>query len=163
MADGTHHLAAENAAMQGDKGTQLHQFTHGVLSKQGVLVDQSEGKVAFRHTPPGHKASFMETAALELGITKYGPQGSAATVLKTRMIHDWNLVLDTRCTDRDGLHGNGRQNGKAYSMVDNDVPWDYMAHVFYHPDLKKELPGLRKGKLRQLNEEEKKACLPKLS
>lgn len=73
------------------------------------------------------------------------------------------FVLDTRCRDRDGNHGNGRQYSKAYSMVGNDVPWDYMAHVFYHPDLKKELPGLRKGKLRQLNEEEKKACLPKLS
>ena len=70
MADGTHNLAVEKAAMQGDKGTHLHQFTNGVLSKQGVLFNQSEGKVAFRRTPNDHKASFMATAALELGITK---------------------------------------------------------------------------------------------
>ena len=71
--------------------------------------------------------------------------------------------MDTRCIDIDGIHGNGRQSGRKYSMVGNDVPWDYMAHVFYHPDLKEKLPGLRQGKLRKLTEKEKKACLPKLS
>ena len=105
----------------------------------------------------------METAALELGITKCGSLNSAASVLKHKMIKDWNLVLDTRCRDRDGRRGNGRQGGRKYTMVNNDVPWDYMAHVFYHPDLKKGLPGLRQGKLGKLTEKEKKACLPKLS
>ena len=162
VADGTNPFAVEHAAMQGDKGTQLHQFTHGVLSNQGVLVDPETGRLAFRRTPNGHAASFMETAAFKLDITKCGTC-SAASVLKNKMIHDWNFVLDERCMDRDGNRGNGRQYGKAYTMVNNDVPWDYMAHVFYHPDLKKELPELRQGALRQLSEKEKKACLPKLS
>ena len=96
VADGTNPFAVENAAVSGDKGTQLHQLTHGVLSQQGVLVDQSKGKVAFRRTPNGHLVSFMETLALKLGITTN--INSAATVLKQTMINVWGLVLDTQHT-----------------------------------------------------------------
>ena len=71
------------------------------------------------------------------------------------------FVMNEQCKDRDGLHGNSRQNGKAVCMVGNDVPWGYMTHIFYHPDLKNGLPELGQGKLRQLTEEEKKDCLPK--